>query len=70
MGLGSEIRNPEKTITDPGPEIKKAPNPGSGSATLIKIPLYILILFNVLFVFNGNLFSYQVGSFLYYFILT
>jgi hypothetical protein len=37
MGLGSEIRDPEKTysgsrITDPW--VKKAPDPGSGSATL------------------------------------
>jgi hypothetical protein len=37
---GSEIRDPEKThsgsrITDPG--VKKAPDPGSGSATLTGI---------------------------------
>jgi hypothetical protein len=30
--LGSEIRDPEKPIPDPG--IKKAPDPGSGFATL------------------------------------
>jgi len=39
MVLGAEIRDPEKTysvtrIPDPG--VKKAPDPGSGSATLIK----------------------------------
>jgi hypothetical protein len=40
MGLGSgirdpvsEIQDPAKTIPDPG--IKKAPDPGSGSATLV-----------------------------------
>jgi hypothetical protein len=32
---GSEIRDPEKTYPDPG--VKKAPDPGSGSATLIQI---------------------------------
>jgi hypothetical protein len=31
---GSEIREPEKTIPDPGPRVQKAPDPGSGSATL------------------------------------
>jgi hypothetical protein len=31
--LGSEIRDPGKTYPDPG--VKKAPDPGSGSATLI-----------------------------------
>ncbi len=35
MGLGSEIRDPDKTIPYPGPGVKKAPDPGSGSATLI-----------------------------------
>jgi hypothetical protein len=40
MGLGSEIRDPEKTysgsrITDPGPGVKKLLDPGSGSATLV-----------------------------------
>ncbi len=34
MGLGSEIRDLEKPIPDPG--VKKAPDPGSGSATLLK----------------------------------
>ncbi len=39
MGLGSEIRDPEKIhlesrTPDPGPGVKKAPYPGSGSATL------------------------------------
>jgi hypothetical protein len=32
MGLGSEIRDPEKNlfrIQDPGPGVKKAPDPGS-----------------------------------------
>ncbi len=38
---GSEIRDPEKTyfgsrIPDQGPAVKKAPDPGSGSATLEK----------------------------------
>jgi hypothetical protein len=32
MGLGSGIRN--KPIPDPGPGVKKAPDSGSGSATL------------------------------------
>jgi hypothetical protein len=32
MGLGSEIRDPEKPIPDPG--VKKALDPGSGSTTL------------------------------------
>jgi hypothetical protein len=45
MGLGSriKIRDPEKTysgsrirIPDPDPGVKKAPDPGSGSATLEK----------------------------------
>jgi hypothetical protein len=34
MGLGSWIRDPEKPIPDPG--VKKAPDPGSGSATLVR----------------------------------
>jgi hypothetical protein len=37
MGSGSGIRNPEKNlfrIPGPGPRVKKAPDPGSGSATL------------------------------------
>jgi hypothetical protein len=37
MGLGSEIRDPEKTYSGsrlPDPGVKKAPDPGSGSATL------------------------------------
>jgi hypothetical protein len=33
MGMGPEIQDPEKTIPDPG--VKKAPDPGSESATLI-----------------------------------
>jgi hypothetical protein len=36
---GSEIRDPEKTYSGsriPDPRNKKAPDPGSGSATLIK----------------------------------
>ncbi len=33
MGLGSGTRDPKKHIPDP--RVKKAPNPGSGSATLI-----------------------------------
>jgi hypothetical protein len=35
---GSEIRDPEKTYSGsqiPDPEVKKAPDPGSGSATLL-----------------------------------
>ncbi len=38
MALGSGIRDPEETYSGsriPYPEIKKAPDPGSGSATLI-----------------------------------
>jgi hypothetical protein len=35
MGLGSAIWN--KPILDPGPGVKKAPDPGSGSATLRKM---------------------------------
>jgi hypothetical protein len=38
MGLGSGIRYPEKTYSGsriPDPGVKKAPDPGSGSATLI-----------------------------------
>jgi hypothetical protein len=35
MGLGSEIR--KKPIPDLGPGVKKAPDPGSGSATLALI---------------------------------
>ncbi len=33
-GPGSEIRDPEKPIPDPGSRVKKAPDPGSGAATL------------------------------------
>jgi hypothetical protein len=41
MGLGSEIRDPGSgknlfRIPDPDPGVKKAPDPGSGSATLMK----------------------------------
>jgi hypothetical protein len=35
---GSEIRDPEKTYSEsriPDPGVKKAPDPGSGSATLL-----------------------------------
>jgi hypothetical protein len=38
MVLGSEIRDPEKTYSGsriPDPGVKKAPDPGSGSATLL-----------------------------------
>jgi hypothetical protein len=40
MGKGSGIRDPEKTYSDPGsripdPGVKKALDPGSGSATLL-----------------------------------
>jgi hypothetical protein len=35
MDLGSEIRDPLKSIPDPGPGVKKALDPGSGSATLV-----------------------------------
>jgi hypothetical protein len=37
MGLGSGIRDPgyeKKTFRIPDPGVKKAPDPGSGSATL------------------------------------
>jgi hypothetical protein len=38
MGLGSEIRDPEKNLFRiPDPGVKKAPDPGSGSATLLPI---------------------------------
>jgi hypothetical protein len=36
---GSEIRDPEKTYSGsrvPDPGVKKAPDPGSGSATLLR----------------------------------
>jgi hypothetical protein len=33
MGLGSEIL--EKPIPEPGSRVKKAPDPGTGSATLV-----------------------------------
>jgi hypothetical protein len=36
---GSEIRDPEKTYSGsciPDPGVKKAPDPGSGSATLVE----------------------------------
>jgi|688.fasta_scaffold1605467_1 hypothetical protein len=39
MGLGSEMRDPKEPIPDPG--VKKAPDPGSGSA-----PLSILCITN------------------------
>jgi hypothetical protein len=35
MGLGSGIRKNLFRIPDPGPGVKKAPDPGSGSATLL-----------------------------------
>jgi hypothetical protein len=35
MGLRSEIRDPEKTYSGSRIQFKKAPDPGSGSATLI-----------------------------------
>jgi hypothetical protein len=34
MGWRSEIRNPEKLLPDPDPGVKKALDPGSGSAIL------------------------------------
>ena len=38
MVLGSGIRDPEKnTFRIPDPGVKKAPDPGSGSATLMNI---------------------------------
>jgi hypothetical protein len=42
MGLGSRIRDPGSgknlfRIPDSGPRVKKAPDPGSGSATLLAI---------------------------------
>jgi len=36
MGLGSEIRICKKPVPDPGPGVKKALDPASGSATLLK----------------------------------
>ncbi len=50
MGLGSEIRDPEKSLPDPGFRGQKGtgsriPYPGSGSATLASLPpLLIFIL--------------------------
>jgi hypothetical protein len=41
LGTGSKIRDPEKNlfrISEPGPGVKKAPNTGSGSATLLFTP--------------------------------
>jgi hypothetical protein len=35
IGLESEIRDPEKPIPDPGYGVKKAPDPGSGTETLV-----------------------------------
>ncbi len=35
MGLGSEIRDPKNLFRIPNPEVKKEPNPGSWSVTLI-----------------------------------
>jgi hypothetical protein len=46
---GSEIRDPEKNlvrIPDPGPGVKKATDPGSGSATLLT-RYQVLVTFNV-----------------------
>jgi hypothetical protein len=34
---GSEIRDQKNLFLDPDPGVKKAPDPGSGSATLIQI---------------------------------
>ncbi len=40
MCLGSEIRDPEKNLFRiPDPGVKKAPDPGSGSATLVLLSL-------------------------------
>jgi hypothetical protein len=42
MGLGSEIRDPDKNLfSDPGSRDKEAPDPGSGSATLL--PAYTVL---------------------------
>jgi hypothetical protein len=46
MGLGSEIQDPRSgknlfRIPDPG--VKKAPDPGSGSATLLKCKVYFTL---------------------------
>jgi hypothetical protein len=35
MGLGSGIRDPDKISPGSDPGVKKAPDPGSGSATLL-----------------------------------
>jgi hypothetical protein len=40
MGLGSKILDPEKTSPDPGSRVKKAPDLGSGSATLLTASLW------------------------------
>ena len=54
MGLGSGIRDPRSGIQDPektysgsripDPGVKKAPDPGSGSATLINSEMFSPIL--------------------------
>jgi hypothetical protein len=45
---GSEIRDQEKNpfrIPDPGSRVKKAPDPGSGSATLLGKIFFKILLF-------------------------
>jgi hypothetical protein len=46
MGLGSGIRDPENTIPDPGSRVKKAPDPGSGSATQPTVENFFLLKLN------------------------
>jgi hypothetical protein len=51
---GSEIRDPEKTYSGsriPDPGIKKAPDPGSGSATLCTFLQYELNYIYVLYTY-------------------
>jgi hypothetical protein len=47
MGLGSEIGDPKKTYSAsriPDPGVKKALDPGSGSATLVSIKPFAMKL--------------------------
>jgi hypothetical protein len=51
-GLGSKIRDPEKPIPDPNPEVEKAPDPGYGtldrSTVNIKIKFFLINIFQLL----------------------
>jgi hypothetical protein len=47
MGLGSRIREQKNLFRIPDPGVKKAPDPGSGSATLVT-------LINNIALYGGN----------------